>query len=134
MKHVEPTKINDTDFRSLIKVWCALYYDANRKAYFAKDEFKMRRIFNNIIARDCSIPQLFALVYCHFEWYGPSGTDAKEYGRLFSSGFMPESFIKNATSYAMYCDRTLGKRWLDQTELKSIINFWNEKLFTFPTN
>ncbi len=133
-KLVNDIKIDTESFDKLMRVWKALHFDAMGFSRRDLNDPKMRAVFNLTLRRGYSVPQLFVLVYCHFEWRGPSGIQEREHNTLIMNGFMLESFIKNISSYAAYCERTLTpERWNNEKELLRTVNFWNEKLFSFPT-
>ncbi len=122
-------KLNEKEFRNAILLWNALFYDSQGVNVVGISYPKWRKMFNNVLRR-YSITQFFVLIFCHFEWYGHSGTDTKEWLYLFERQFPIEIFVKRSPQYSDYCQKVIGLDvWNDEKKLKEILDFWLEKMF-----
>lgn len=123
-------KIKTQDVDGLLRVYGALYYDALGRAPDPNTVPKVRRIFNYILER-YTINQLYAMVFCHFEWYGESGTTISSFQHLRENGFPIEWLTKQADKYSAYISKTLTSEvWWNEAKLKNVIDFWTKRLFT----
>lgn len=65
--------------------------------------------------------QITALLLCHFNWYGASGTNDKEYKFLSDAGFPIELVVKNQDIYVAYLTNVLQVRYTNLSDVKTYV-------------
>lgn len=120
-------RLTKEDYAGCVKIYQCLYYDAIGKNPYVLNEPKTRKMFNKILA-EYSMAQFVAMIFCHFEWYGPSGRQESDYQYLNSKGFPIELLVKNRNAYASYCASIMGDKWPDEEKLKAVLDIWLKRL------
>jgi hypothetical protein len=114
-----------------VKAYLDLYCDLlrNKQGVAVKlTEYVVKASMVKRILKDFSPEQVRAMMFCHFEWRGWNGEDDGALRWLVNNGFPLAYFSKNAPNYAVYLERTLGKLWGNEKELKEVVDAWVESL------
>lgn len=132
---IDPQKIKTDQLETLLKIYGALYYDAMGKDPQISTLPRVRKAFNTVLIK-YSLLQLYAMVFCHFEWRGRTGENESSFSNLRINGFPIDWLPGNADSYADYMLWVLGAdEWANKDgKLKAIIDNWVTRLFSKKTD
>ena len=73
--------------------------------------------------------QVYALIFCLFEWYGFDGKNQNVYAYLFNRGFPIEFLSKYSVMFATYLEGILTKEvWNDKDKLQKWLDKWSAEL------
>lgn len=113
-----------------IEVYKALFerYIGNRPVL---DQYpKVFNGLNNILKEGYTKNQVLAMIFCHFEWRGPDGTNEMQHKNLIGHNF-PISWINTRSGeYAAYIEKTITPaKWRDDKYMEELLDKWEGKLF-----